>query len=130
MLITLIRHGETVANVDRIAQGHSDGQLTERGIFQACQLRKRLAKEKITHLIVSDLGRTKHTAWLALGPSVCVHGGTHMCDNGVDVDSVASDILDAGLFLCLWHAVHCPPPPPCTSMILYEYSSFGKRRTY
>eukprot|EP00736_Rhodelphis_marinus_P008475 Rmarinus@m.20345 len=98
MLITLIRHGETVANVDRIAQGHSDGQLTERGIFQACQLRKRLAKEKITHLIVSDLGRTKHTAWLALGPSVCVHGGTHMCDNGVDVDSVASDILDAAMF--------------------------------
>jgi len=60
--VYLVRHGETEWNAARRIQGQSDSPLTEKGIFHAQQVAERVRNEGITHVIASDLGRTKHTA--------------------------------------------------------------------
>ncbi|KAB2954195.1 alpha-ribazole phosphatase [Heliorestis acidaminivorans] len=60
--IFLIRHGETEWNYNRRYQGHSDVALSEKGRYQAQQLKNRLAHEKIDVLYASDLGRAVETA--------------------------------------------------------------------
>ena len=60
--VYLVRHGETEWNAARRIQGQSDSPLTEKGIFQAQQVAERVRNEGITHVIASDLGRTKWTA--------------------------------------------------------------------
>jgi probable phosphoglycerate mutase len=35
----LVRHGQTVDNVNQIMQGQTQGELTAEGVEQACQLR-------------------------------------------------------------------------------------------
>lgn len=58
--VALVRHGETVANVEGRWHGHSDGPLTERGRSQA----RRLAEQYdgVTRVFASPLERTRHTA--------------------------------------------------------------------
>lgn len=60
--VYLIRHGETEWNVARRIQGQTDSPLTPLGVNQAHQAGKRLARLGITHIISSDLGRTRQTA--------------------------------------------------------------------
>ncbi len=60
--VYLVRHGETEWNAARRIQGQTDSPLTEKGIFQAKQVAERVRNEGITHVISSDLGRTKRTA--------------------------------------------------------------------
>ncbi|MCC3746978.1 2,3-diphosphoglycerate-dependent phosphoglycerate mutase GpmB [Rouxiella badensis] len=60
--VYLVRHGETEWNAARLIQGQSDSPLTEKGVFQAQQVAERVRNEGITHVIASDLGRTKRTA--------------------------------------------------------------------
>ncbi|QII39692.1 2,3-diphosphoglycerate-dependent phosphoglycerate mutase GpmB [Rouxiella badensis] len=60
--VYLVRHGETEWNAARRIQGQSDSPLTEKGVFQAQQVAERVRNEGITHVIASDLGRTKRTA--------------------------------------------------------------------
>ncbi|KAB7898448.1 phosphoglycerate mutase GpmB [Rouxiella sp. S1S-2] len=60
--VYLVRHGETEWNAARRIQGQSDSPLTEKGTFQAQQVAERVRNEGITHVIASDLGRTKRTA--------------------------------------------------------------------
>src|ERR1700741_5197597 len=60
--VILVRHGETEWNIARIRQGHLDSRLTEKGIAQAQALAHRLAREKLTALYSSDLGRAVQTA--------------------------------------------------------------------
>ncbi|MEG3135326.1 2,3-diphosphoglycerate-dependent phosphoglycerate mutase GpmB [Rouxiella sp. T17] len=60
--VYLVRHGETEWNAARRIQGQTDSPLTEKGIFQAQQVAERVRSEGITHVITSDLGRTKRTA--------------------------------------------------------------------
>lgn len=62
MKLILVRHGETLANVRKINQGHGDWKLTKKGREQADKLGKRLAGEKIDIIYCSDLERTKETA--------------------------------------------------------------------
>lgn len=62
--VYLIRHGETEWNAARKIQGQTDSNLTEIGINQARQAGKRLKNMGITHIIASDLGRTRQTAKL------------------------------------------------------------------
>ncbi|XP_035712322.1 fructose-2,6-bisphosphatase TIGAR isoform X2 [Folsomia candida] len=59
--VTFVRHGETVANVGRIIQGHSHGELTERGISMAEHLGRHLSEEKFTRVFSSDLKRCHDT---------------------------------------------------------------------
>lgn len=60
--VYLVRHGETVWNAARRIQGQSDSPLTEKGEQQAHQVGERVKALGITHVIASDLGRTKRTA--------------------------------------------------------------------
>jgi broad specificity phosphatase PhoE len=60
--ILLVRHGETVFNVEGRWQGQADSPLTERGVAQARQLAVALRDEPIRAVYSSDLGRAVATA--------------------------------------------------------------------
>ena len=66
-MIYLLRHGETAWNIAGRFQGRKDSPLTQRGIEQADQAGKRLAREihgreEIFEIQVSPLGRALETA--------------------------------------------------------------------
>lgn len=60
--VYLVRHGETQWNAERRIQGQSDSPLTDNGEQQAWQVGARAKTLGITHIISSDLGRTRRTA--------------------------------------------------------------------
>lgn len=60
--VYLVRHGETQWNAQRRIQGQSDSPLTAKGELQAAQVGERVRAFGITHVIASDLGRTRRTA--------------------------------------------------------------------
>lgn len=60
--IFLVRHGQTVWNIEQRYQGHTDTPLTEVGRNQAACVAERLAVEPITAVYASDLGRAVETA--------------------------------------------------------------------
>jgi len=60
--VYLVRHGETQWNAERRIQGQSDSPLTAKGEQQAWQVAERAKALGITHVIASDLGRTRRTA--------------------------------------------------------------------
>ena len=55
--VTVIRHGETIWNREKILQGHKDIKLSHLGIKQAYAIAKRLDSQKINALYSSDLRR-------------------------------------------------------------------------
>uniref|UniRef100_A0AB33J6D5 Histidine phosphatase family protein n=1 Tax=Prevotella sp. GTC17259 TaxID=3236795 RepID=A0AB33J6D5_9BACT len=64
----LVRHGETVDNVAQILQGQDPGQLNERGLEQAKDVRDRMASEQIDVFIASDLKRAMDTCRIIAEP--------------------------------------------------------------
>ena len=64
----LVRHGETVDNVNQIMQGQTQGQLTDNGIRQAQEVSSRLASEDFAAIISSDLKRSVDTARIIAEP--------------------------------------------------------------
>lgn len=60
--VILVRHGQTLWNVEAKYQGHSDIALTSSGLEQAELVAKRLAKEKVAAVYASDLSRAFKTA--------------------------------------------------------------------
>lgn len=64
MKLYIVRHGETVENLQRILQGHMPGTLTEQGIEQAHAAARNLAEMGVTfsRIVASDLKRTMDTA--------------------------------------------------------------------
>jgi broad specificity phosphatase PhoE len=60
--LILVRHGETVHNVNRITQGWGDSELSERGREQVLLLAERLKDMQPTALYSSPLGRAMSTA--------------------------------------------------------------------
>ena len=64
----LVRHGETVDNVRQIMQGQTQGQLTEKGIRQACQVSNELSGVPLDAVIASDLKRSVDTARIIAEP--------------------------------------------------------------
>ena len=64
----LVRHGETVDNVNQIMQGQTQGQLTDNGICQAQEVRDRMASEDFAAIIASDLRRSVDTARIIAEP--------------------------------------------------------------
>lgn len=84
--VYLVRHGETVWNAARRIQGQSDSALTEKGEQQAHQVGARVKTLGITHVISSDLGRTRHTAEIiakACGCSVTLDARLRELNMGV-----------------------------------------------
>jgi phosphoserine phosphatase len=62
MLLYLVRHGETVYNVEGRIQGQSDSPLTLLGIRQAEAIAGRLMTVGFSSIYSSDLGRAFNTA--------------------------------------------------------------------
>ncbi len=60
--ITLVRHGESLANLGQRWQGQGDSALSELGRAQARALALRLAPRAFARVIASDLERADHTA--------------------------------------------------------------------
>jgi len=58
----LLRHGETLANINLIYQGQGDSPLSELGIDEAKLLAKALKTEQFTGLYSSNLTRSYETA--------------------------------------------------------------------
>lgn len=65
--IYLVRHGETVLNIEKRYQGYGDSPLTERGISQAQALGEKMKDVKIDKAYSSDLGRVIATTRYILG---------------------------------------------------------------
>ena len=84
--VYLVRHGETQWNAERRIQGQSDSPLTEKGEQQAWQVGERASTLGITHIISSDLGRTRRTAEIiaeACGCDVTLDARLRELDMGV-----------------------------------------------
>jgi probable phosphoglycerate mutase len=60
--LILVRHGETLWNIERRMQGHRDSPLTDKGLLQARLAGRRLKDEAFSALYSSDLGRAHQTA--------------------------------------------------------------------
>lgn len=60
--LILVRHGETVHNVARIAQGWNDSALSDRGVRQVQQLAERVVDYSPNALFSSSLQRAMTTA--------------------------------------------------------------------
>ncbi|NIF22511.1 2,3-diphosphoglycerate-dependent phosphoglycerate mutase GpmB [Candidatus Pantoea multigeneris] len=69
--VYLVRHGETLWNAERRIQGQSDSALTAQGEQQARQVGQRVKTFGITHIISSDLGRTRATAEIIAAACGC-----------------------------------------------------------
>ncbi|MBP2169680.1 putative phosphoglycerate mutase [Erwinia toletana] len=84
--VYLVRHGETLWNAARRIQGQSDSALTAKGEQQASQVAERVKSLGITHVIASDLGRTRRTAEIiadACGCSVTLDARLRELNMGV-----------------------------------------------
>ncbi|KGI60780.1 phosphoglycerate mutase family protein [Prevotella sp. DNF00663] len=64
----LVRHGETVDNVAQILQGQGHGQLNERGLEQAREVRDKMVGEQIDVFVASDLRRAIDTCRIIAEP--------------------------------------------------------------
>ncbi|MGL5515099.1 MAG: histidine phosphatase family protein, partial [Sporomusa sp.] len=60
--LIIVRHGQTLWNLEKKYQGHSDIALSDEGLVQAAAVAERLAAEKIDTVYASDLSRAFKTA--------------------------------------------------------------------
>jgi len=60
--VILVRHGQTVWNLEMKYQGHTDIALTEKGVKQAQLVADALAEDTIAGVYSSDLSRAYNTA--------------------------------------------------------------------
>lgn len=60
--LLLIRHGQTISNIENRYQGHADTLLSDNGRLQAACLGKHLSRIKIDAIYSSDLSRARETA--------------------------------------------------------------------
>ncbi len=60
--VILVRHGQTLWNLEMKYQGHCDIALTDKGLRQAELAAERLATEKVSAVYASDLNRAFKTA--------------------------------------------------------------------
>lgn len=67
----LVRHGETVDNVNRIMQGQTQGMLTDNGREQAHVVAREMADKKIDAFVSSDLRRAVDTCVIIARPHGC-----------------------------------------------------------
>jgi len=65
--LILIRHGESDGNAQRKFSGFQDVNLTEKGIWQAKRLARRLEGMQVDAFYCSDLKRARHTAEIIFG---------------------------------------------------------------
>lgn len=74
IIFYIVRHGETIFNVERITQGHSDSPLTEDGINQAKLLGERFRDVNFDAVFSSDSLRAQRTAeFIISNPNMSVN---------------------------------------------------------
>ncbi|WP_163307924.1 histidine phosphatase family protein [Dysgonomonas sp. 521] len=61
MLLTIIRHGETIENINGLIQGHLPGKLSVKGKEQAARLSLELSSYNFSKIFSSDLKRAHDT---------------------------------------------------------------------
>ncbi len=66
--LLLVRHGQSVDNVNQIMQGQTQGRLSDEGIRQAQELAMRLQHEPIDAFVSSDLHRAIETCTILARP--------------------------------------------------------------
>ena len=66
--LLLVRHGQTVGNVNQILQGQDPGELTDEGRLQAAEVRDKLSAEHIDVFFSSDLKRAVDTCAIIAEP--------------------------------------------------------------
>jgi broad specificity phosphatase PhoE len=64
----LVRHGETVDNVNQILQGQCHGELNQKGIEQAREVRDKMRDKQIDVFVASDLQRSIDTCRIIAEP--------------------------------------------------------------
>lgn len=64
----LVRHGETVDNVNKIMQGQTQGRLTAKGEAQARDVMEKMRTEHIDAFVSSDLKRSIDTCAIIAEP--------------------------------------------------------------
>lgn len=64
----LIRHGQTVDNMNQIMQGQTQGELTDEGVRQAQELASQFADTLIDVFVSSDLKRSVDTCRIIAAP--------------------------------------------------------------
>lgn len=69
--LILVRHGQTIDNVNQIMQGQTQGELTDEGIRQALDLAEALNDEHIDAFVSSDLKRSVDTCELIASRRGC-----------------------------------------------------------
>lgn len=62
MRLILLRHGETLWNMEARLQGHANSCLSPKGINQVMAIKERIQLLSPSRIITSDLGRTVQTA--------------------------------------------------------------------
>ena len=67
-ILYLVRHGETVDNVNRILQGQCQGRLSQKGIEQAQKVRDEMRDKRIDVFVASDLQRSIDTCSIIAEP--------------------------------------------------------------
>ena len=105
--LLLVRHGETVDNVNRIMQGQTQGRLTLNGIEQARELGRQLRSEHIDVFLSSDLARAVETLRIIVEerPTPSPSGGEEPTPNpsrgegclNTSMETVSSDAKQAPL---------------------------------
>jgi probable phosphoglycerate mutase len=66
--LLLVRHGQTVGNVNQILQGQDPGELNDEGRRQAAEVRDKLTDEHIDVFFSSDLKRAIDTCAIIAEP--------------------------------------------------------------
>ena len=66
LILTIIRHGQTQGNVNRIVEGITDTPLNDNGMHQAYLAGKWLKDEKFDFVLTSDLKRCNKTTAIIL----------------------------------------------------------------
>ena len=66
--LLLVRHGQTVGNVNQVLQGQDPGELTGEGRSQAAEVREQLKGERIDAFYASDLTRAVETCQIIAEP--------------------------------------------------------------
>ena len=66
--LILVRHGQTIDNVNQIMQGQTQGQLNENGIKQAREFSEEWKNKPLDVVIASDLKRSVDTAKIIAEP--------------------------------------------------------------
>jgi broad specificity phosphatase PhoE len=112
MKLLLIRHGQSVGNIEERVQGQLDSPLTDRGRGQAYALAQRLAREErsISCIYASDLSRATETAEILaveIGVPVLLDGRLREYDVGVLTGVIWQEI--EFLYPDIWHGLHHSP---------------------